>query len=44
MTNDATAGGAVTVPKLGKSMILAIPVRMVWQTTLLLGVFCYTPT
>lgn len=44
MTNDATAGGSVSVPKLGKSMILAIPVRTVWQTILLLGVFCNTPT
>jgi len=44
MTNDAAAGGAVSVPKLGKSMILAIPVRTVWQTILLLGVFCDTPT
>jgi len=44
MINDAIAGGAVGVPKLGKSMILAIPVRMVWQTILLLGVFCFTPT
>jgi len=44
MTNDATAEGAVSVPKLGKSMILTIPVRTVWQTILLLGVFCDTPT
>jgi hypothetical protein len=44
MANDATAGGAVNVPKLGKSVILAIPVRMVWQTVLLLGAFCDMPT